>query len=90
MTLDSVRPAADEIIVSLPDLLCATRCSDIDVLSDAVYDDSDIDTWVDDVDGGVLVSTTGCATELRYPFLLRDFWAVVAEIEGDHLRTWAG
>ncbi len=87
--MDSARPAADEIIVSLPDLLWATRCSDIDELSDAVYDDSDIDTWVDDVGIGVLVRTTGCATELRYPFTLADFWEVVAEIEDDHLRSWA-
>ena len=88
MTRESARPAADEIIVSLSDLLWATRCADIEQLSDTVYDDSDGDTWVEDVSGGVLVSTSGCGTELRYPFLLSDFWEVVAEVEADHLRTW--
>ena len=89
MGTDDARPSADEIIVSLPDLLWATRCADIEQLSDAVYDDSDIDTWVDELSVGVLVRTTGCATELCYPFTLADFWEVVVQVADDHLGSCA-
>jgi hypothetical protein len=54
-------PGAGAIVVSIHDLLYVTGCSDIGQLSDQVYDDSDVDTWVDSCAEGVEVRTAACA-----------------------------
>lgn len=86
MSQSSRRPELDFIIVSLPDLLHFTRCADIEEVSAQVYDDSDVDTWVSTYADGVEVSTTAGAAGLPYPFTMREFHSVVAEVEADYLR----
>ncbi len=73
-------------MVSLPDLLHFTGCADIDEVSAQIYDDSDVDTWVDTYEEGVEISTTAGAVGLPYPFTMREFRAVLEEVEVDYLR----
>ena len=74
------------IVVGLADLLHFTKCADIEELSANVYDNSDVDTWVDEYEGGVEVSTTAGAIDLPYPFTTGEFQEVLDEVEVDYLR----
>ena len=55
-------------------------------MSEQVYDDSDVDTWVTTYEDGVEVSTTAGAVGLPYPFTMREFLGVLEEVEADYLR----
>lgn len=83
---ESRRPELDLVVVSLPDLLHFTGCADIEELSSQVYDDSDVDTWVDTFADGVEVSTTAGAVGLPYPFTMKEFRDVLEDVENDYLR----
>ena len=74
------------IVVSLADLLHFTGCADIEELSTNVYDNSDVDTWVSEYEGGIEVSTTAGAIGLPYPFTTVEFLGVLDEVEADYLR----
>lgn len=86
----SGRPELDLTVVSLSDLLHLTGCGDIDELSAQVYDDSDVDTWVAAYKDGVEISTTAGAVGLPYPFTMREFRAVLDDVEADYLGRCCG
>jgi hypothetical protein len=77
-----------DIVVSLPDLLHLTGCTDLDELGELVDGDADVDMWVEEMDGGIEVRTGRTGTGLLYPFPMADFWEVVAEAEDDEVRQW--
>ena len=81
-------PVSRGIVVSLPDLLHHTGCTDLDELGALIDGDADVDMWVDEMAGGIEVRTSRTGTGLGYPFTMADFWEVVAEAEDDEVRRW--
>ncbi len=82
----TARKELDWIVACLADLLHFTGCATIEELSANIYDNSDVDTWVSEYEGGVEISTTACAIGLPYPFTMVEFGDVLDEVEADYLR----
>ena len=76
------------LVFSEEHLLALTGTTSIEQLSEVLDADADLDIELEPEDGGREVRTWRYGTALRYPFRLRDLYAVVEAVQAETLRDW--